>query len=162
VIINVIIIMPVSGFGSTVVVPGPPSVNSMASNSTCSSPSPTNSLPHAQQNGQLMDVDCPPSKAVSSHSLNPNIDRDLSIMDDFSNHLSISPKPIVGDREKFEMTTSLAMFDGWSFGRQTEFVEHLITRMSFHQHEHLYSILIPMLQRDFITALPSKQPIYTC
>ena len=48
----------------------------------------------------------------------------------------------------------LVWFQGWNQTQQTEFAEQLIARMSFHQHEHLYAILLPMLQRDFITALP--------
>ncbi|KAL5470704.1 hypothetical protein EMCRGX_G028709 [Ephydatia muelleri] len=50
----------------------------------------------------------------------------------------------------------LVWFQGWNQTQQTEFAEQLIARMSFHQHEHLYAILLPMLQRDFITALPAK------
>ena len=50
----------------------------------------------------------------------------------------------------------LVWFQGWNQTQQTEFAEQLIARMSFHQHEHLYAILLPMLQRDFITALPGK------
>ena len=145
--------MPVSGF-STVVDHSSSTVPSMATPSNCSSPSPTNSLPHPQQNGQLMEVDCMSlSSKVSSAE---QMISDNELMDDFSNHLSISPKPTIElkDHEKSELSTCLGMFERWSLNRQTEFVEQLISRMSFHQHEHIYSILIPMLQRDFITALP--------
>ena len=57
---------------------------------------------------------------------------------------------------KKEKETCLRYFDRWSAADQTEFVEQLISRMGFHQHEHINSYLVPMLQRDFITALPSK------
>ena len=72
--------------------------------------------------------------------------------DEDSSQFSMSP------REQHDQETDLClrMFENWTQGRQTEFVEHLIDRMSFHQHEHIYSILMPMLQRDFITVLPSE------
>lgn len=38
-----------------------------------------------------------------------------------------------------------------------EFVERLISRMCHYQHGHINSYLKPMLQRDFITALPGKK-----
>lgn len=169
--------MPVSGFSTVVIgqssvtapsVPSPSS-SSMTSTSPSSSstPSPTSSLPHKQpqQNGlhpsDDMDV-CnglgKPSSASSRQLLQDA--SDLNLMDDFSNHLSISPKPPQrppsSEREKAEMSSCLSMFDEWSTSRQSDFVEQIIVRMSFHQHERLYSILIPMLQRDFITALPGQ------
>lgn len=72
--------------------------------------------------------------------------------DEDSSQFSMSP------REQHDQETDLClrMFENWTQGRQTEFVEQLIDRMSFHQHEHIYSILMPMLQRDFITVLPSE------
>lgn len=70
--------------------------------------------------------------------------------DEDSSQFSMSP------REHFDHESELCMryFESWTQTRQTEFVEQLVARMSFHQHEHIYSILMPMLQRDFITALP--------
>ncbi|CAI8049194.1 Beta-TrCP [Geodia barretti] len=72
--------------------------------------------------------------------------------DEDSSQFSMSP------REHFDHESELCMryFESWAQTRQTEFVEQLVARMSFHQHEHIYSILMPMLQRDFITALPGK------
>lgn len=57
---------------------------------------------------------------------------------------------------KKQKEACLQLFERWSAADQTEFVEQLISRMGFHQHEHINSYLVPMLQRDFITALPSK------
>lgn len=37
-----------------------------------------------------------------------------------------------------------------------EFVEQLLARMCHYQHGHINSYLKPMLQRDFISMLPSK------
>ena len=70
--------------------------------------------------------------------------------DEDSSQFSMSP------REHFDHESDICMryFESWPQTRQTEFVEQLVARMSFHQHEHIYSILMPMLQRDFITALP--------
>lgn len=47
-------------------------------------------------------------------------------------------------------------FEQWSECDQVEFVEHLISRMCHYQHGHINTYLKPMLQRDFITALPGK------
>ncbi len=70
--------------------------------------------------------------------------------DEDSSQFSMSPQ------DDQETDYCLRTFENWTQTRQTEFVEQLIARMSFHQHEHFYSILMPMLQRDFITVLPSK------
>lgn len=72
--------------------------------------------------------------------------------DEDSSQFSMSPR----DENDHETDVCLKMFETWTHSRQTEFVEQLIARMSFHQHEHIYSILMPILQRDFITALPSE------
>ncbi|XP_010008915.1 PREDICTED: beta-TrCP-like, partial [Nestor notabilis] len=47
-------------------------------------------------------------------------------------------------------------FEQWSESDQVEFVEHLISQMCHYQHGHINSYLKPMLQRDFITALPAR------
>ncbi|XP_069609848.1 F-box/WD repeat-containing protein 1A isoform X3 [Ranitomeya imitator] len=47
-------------------------------------------------------------------------------------------------------------FEQWSECDQVEFVEHLISRMCHYQHGHINTYLKPMLQRDFITALPAR------
>lgn len=44
---------------------------------------------------------------------------------------------------------------------QVEFVEQLLQRMCHYQHGHINSFLQPMLQRDFISYLPSK-PCVIC
>ena len=72
--------------------------------------------------------------------------------DEDSSQFSMSPR----EQHDQETEMCLRMFEAWTQGRQTEFVEQVIARMSFSQHEHLYTILMPMLQRDFITVLPSE------
>jgi len=47
-------------------------------------------------------------------------------------------------------------FEKWSETQQVEFVEYLLSKMCHYQHGHINSYLKPMLQRDFITALPGK------
>lgn len=54
----------------------------------------------------------------------------------------------------------IQMFEQWSETDQVEFVEHLISRMCHYQHGHINSYLKPMLQRDFITALPGTHISY--
>lgn len=141
--------MPVNGFDPIASL----SSSSMASHGHCSSSSAHTHSPHSpihsHQNGQAMDMECGSTSSKSSEQMM----MDGELTDEFSSHLSLSSKR---DREKEESEMSLALFERWSNGRQTAFVEQLIQRMSFHQHEHLYSILMPMLQRDFITVLPSE------
>ena len=72
--------------------------------------------------------------------------------DEDSSQFSMSPR----EQHDQESEMCLKIFENWSQSRQLEFVEQLVSRMSFNQHEHIYSILMPMLQRDFITALPSQ------
>ena len=45
------------------------------------------------------------------------------------------------------------IFDHLTMQEQMESVKGLISRMTFHQHEHIFSFLMPMLQRDFISTL---------
>lgn len=54
-----------------------------------------------------------------------------------------------------ERETCLKYFERWSEQDQVEFVEHLLSRMCHYQHGHINSYLKPMLQRDFISLLPS-------
>lgn len=50
----------------------------------------------------------------------------------------------------------LRTFEKWSEYEQVEFVEYLLSKMCHYQHGHVNAYLKPMLQRDFITALPGK------
>lgn len=59
-----------------------------------------------------------------------------------------------------EKEMCIQMFEQWSEADQVEFVEHLISRMCHYQHGHINSYLKPMLQRDFITALPGTHTSY--
>lgn len=72
-----------------------------------------------------------------------------------------------GGRRKKESTARynneremcLQCFEKWSEQDQLEFMEHLLSRMCHYQHGHINAFLKPMLQRDFITLLPSE---YLC
>ena len=55
-----------------------------------------------------------------------------------------------------EKEMCLKYFDTWKENEQLEFVQNLIMRMCHYQHGQINSYLKPMLQRDFISALPSK------
>lgn len=55
-----------------------------------------------------------------------------------------------------EREACLKCFEKWSETDQVEFVENLLARMCHYQHGHINSYLKPMLQRDFISLLPSK------
>lgn len=47
-------------------------------------------------------------------------------------------------------------FDTWSEQEQVNFVQYLLSRMCHYQHGQVNTFLKPMLQRDFISALPGK------
>jgi len=55
-----------------------------------------------------------------------------------------------------EKDSLLKCFDSWPESDQVEFVEQLLQRMCHYQHGHINSFLQPMLQRDFISLLPSR------
>lgn len=55
-----------------------------------------------------------------------------------------------------EKESCLKYFDRWKENEQLEFVQTLISHMCHYQHGQINSYLKPMLQRDFITALPKK------
>ena len=47
-------------------------------------------------------------------------------------------------------------FDQWNELEQVYFVQHLISHMCHYQHGQVNVFLMPMLQRDFISALPGR------
>eukprot|EP00795_Rhopilema_esculentum_P012127 gene12127-2731_t len=47
-------------------------------------------------------------------------------------------------------------FNGWSQEEQVEFAEQMLGRMTHYQHGQINAFLKPMLQRDFISALPER------
>ena len=55
-----------------------------------------------------------------------------------------------------EKSTCLNYFELWTENEQIDFVEHLLSRMCHYQHGHINQYLKPMLQRDFISALPGS------
>lgn len=54
-----------------------------------------------------------------------------------------------------EKETCIKYFEKWNENHQIEFVQHLLSRMCHYQHGHINTYLKPMLQRDFISLLPS-------
>lgn len=55
-----------------------------------------------------------------------------------------------------EKEICMKLFERWSEPEQVHFVEQLLARMCHYQHGHINAYLKPMLQRDFISLLPSK------
>lgn len=55
-----------------------------------------------------------------------------------------------------EKDHSLQKFEAWTEPDQVDFLENLLLRMCHYQHGQINEFLTPMLQRDFITLLPSK------
>jgi F-box and WD-40 domain protein 1/11 len=58
-----------------------------------------------------------------------------------------------------ERESCLKCFEKWSETDQVEFVENLLARMCHYQHGHINSYLKPILQRDFISLLPSEYTV---
>ena len=59
-----------------------------------------------------------------------------------------------------ERESCVQCFDTWSETEQVDFVEHLISRMCHYQHGQINTYLKPMLQRDFISALPGRWRLF--
>lgn len=59
-----------------------------------------------------------------------------------------------------ERDSCLEFFNKWNESDQVDFVEQLLARMCHYQHGHINAYLKPMLQRDFISLLPSKYLSY--
>lgn len=47
------------------------------------------------------------------------------------------------------------LFEKWTEADQTAFIQALLSKMTHTQHSQINSYLKPMLQRDFISLLPS-------
>ncbi len=54
----------------------------------------------------------------------------------------------------------LSRFEVWTEADQVDFIENLLLRVCHYQHGQINEFLTPMLQRDFITLLPSKSIIF--
>lgn len=61
----------------------------------------------------------------------------------------------LSEREK-----AFVIFDNWTEVDQVDFLEQLLCRMCHYQHGQINEFLTPMLQRDFITLLPSKDDFF--
>ena len=65
-------------------------------------------------------------------------------------------KLVSSEQYEKEKETCFKKFDTWSPEDQIDFIEDLLLRMTHYQHGHINTFLKPMLQRDFISALPGK------
>jgi len=71
-------------------------------------------------------------------------------------NLSLTVKSNNNEKYEKEKDDCYNMFDTWSTENQIDFIEDLLLRMTHYQHGHINTFLKPMLQRDFISALPGK------
>ena len=55
-----------------------------------------------------------------------------------------------------ESEESSRLFDQWEEQQQVDHITHLLSKMCHFQHGLINGYLKPMLQRDFITALPGR------
>lgn len=67
---------------------------------------------------------------------------------------SLSERLQETEQYKKERDECIKMFEKWNETEQVTFVENLLSRMCHYQHGQINSFLKPMLQRDFISALP--------
>jgi len=68
---------------------------------------------------------------------------------------SLSPRsPEPSTQYTSDRDSCTKFFDNWTEHDQVIFVEHLLSRMCHYQHGQINTFLKPMLQRDFISALP--------
>ena len=65
-------------------------------------------------------------------------------------------KPVSGEEYEKDKDVCFQKFDSWCPEDQIDFIEDLLLRMTHFQHGHINVFLKPMLQRDFISALPGK------
>ena len=59
-----------------------------------------------------------------------------------------------------ERDVCVKYFDQWNELEQVYFVQHLISHMCHYQHGQVNVFLMPMLQRDFISALPGMSAVH--
>jgi len=71
---------------------------------------------------------------------------------------SCKKEPSTGASTQYgqEKEICMKLFERWSESEQVQFVEQLLARMCHYQHGHINAYLKPMLQRNFISLLPSK------
>ncbi|CAK8689678.1 beta-TrCP-like [Clavelina lepadiformis] len=113
------------------------------------------------------------NQSTNAHSPNPhltNIQQTFTSFDEklyedsyqptqttFSNKRRNSSRQYsLSDDYTMERDSCTKHFDTWSEHEQVDFLQHLIRRMCHYQHGQINSFLKPMLQRDFITALPVR------
>ncbi|KAK3095362.1 hypothetical protein FSP39_013764 [Pinctada imbricata] len=65
-------------------------------------------------------------------------------------------KPQPSEQYLKDRDTCTKYFENWTEYDQIQFVQDLLSRMCHYQHGQINSFLKPMLQRDFISALPAK------
>ncbi|KAL5022713.1 hypothetical protein ScPMuIL_001868 [Solemya velum] len=69
---------------------------------------------------------------------------------------SLEEAEIFSEQYTQERDACTKYFDQWTENEQVAFVEHLLSLMCHYQHGQINTYLKPMLQRDFISALPAK------
>ena len=75
-------------------------------------------------------------------------------MTDPNNRLSMGYEPSAEYLREKE--GCVKQFEAWPEGDQVQFVELLLSHMCHYQHGQINTYLKPMLQRDFISALPGN------
>jgi len=88
---------------------------------------------------------------VTDTALDINDDENMDYFVEGTTNLTIK-----NDKYDQEKQTCFKIFDGWQPEDQIDFIEELLLKMTHYQHGHINAFLKPMLQRDFISALPAK------
>ena len=106
---------------------------------------------------------------ITDFEMAPTVNTDCNftgeINSDVENRLNIETTSLTMtyvSNERYEQEKDICFknFDNWSPEDQIDFIEDLLLRMTHFQHGHINTFLKPMLQRDFISALPGMYQIY--
>ena len=102
-----------------------------------------------------MDYEVPSGYNSSDMDTYSPVENDPSTtnLSDIRNH-SLTVKSTTNEKYEKEKDYCYKTFDTWCTEDQIDFIEDLLLRMTHYQHGHINTFLKPMLQRDFISALP--------
>ena len=98
-----------------------------------------------------MDIEMAPITLTTGTTTVVSVQEENELLDIESTSLSLTNQQYEQEKE-----ICFKNFDSWSPEDQIDFIEDLLLRMTHYQHGHINTFLKPMLQRDFISALPGK------
>lgn len=79
-------------------------------------------------------------------------------------HHQCRDQPACDQQSAYYLTTKkecIEKFETWTESEQIDFVQSCLSKMSHCQHSQINTYLKPILQRDFISLLPSKYWLFS-